>query len=160
MKTILIVLLTCASALARIGETEPQIEARYGKPIKRISATDLPGPGHTQMYKSAGIQIMVTFIDGASGSECYSKSSHGKLELSEVETILTANAGEKRWLEVEIGHPLYDLRSRRWILGELPDVLIADFNRINSSLTLSSKKFLDAVGESDKAAAKNKLKGF
>jgi len=86
-------LLPCATALARIGETEQQIEARYGQPIKIVSASELPAPGVTKIYESAGIKILVTFLDGTSASEDYSKASPGQLERSEIETILAANAG-------------------------------------------------------------------
>lgn len=167
MKTLtlsIISALLCASAFARIGETDKQIEARYGKPTWKEAAPFARRrgiPGSTEFYQAAGIKIVVTFIDGISESESYTKVSGEKLESSEVETILAANAGQKKWLKVEAGHPFYTTGNDRWLLGEIsPDATLADFDLLNGHLLICSKKFFDASHAASKAAADAKLKGF
>jgi hypothetical protein len=151
-------LLFAASAFARIGETEAQIEARYGKPTKNVTASEFALTGVTRMYKSAGFEIVVTFVDGKSGSEYFSKGSYGKLDQSEVDTILAANAG--KWAEIKADHPLYNWRSQRWILGDMSSFVVADFDQINGNLSIFSKTFLDVQRASSDATAREKLKGF
>jgi hypothetical protein len=155
-----------ASAFARIGETEAQIETRYGKPIKMAGHYD--GPGMAKMYEKAGLRIIVTFIEGISQSEYYSKPARAKLDSREVETILAANAGDKRWSQVKYGDALYKASSSRWTLGDyvagLADDsvngLLADFDDADGVLHISSSKFLNAVSVKVKADASAKLKDF
>src|SRR6266498_2838365 len=114
----------CVSTFARTGETEAQIEARYGKPVKMAGHYD--GPGTAKMYSKSGVRIIVTFIDGLSESEYYSKPAGAKLGSREVETILRANAGDKNWSQVKYGDPLYKPSSSRWTLGDFATGLTND----------------------------------
>jgi hypothetical protein len=150
-------LLIATSAFARIGETEQQIEARYGKPIKLIGGVP-PGLEGIKRYQSAGLDIYVNFISGLSEEEYYSKQ-YGKIERAEVDAILQANSQGKEWKEIPSGHPLYSWRATRWMLGEInPESTLAEFD--GGRLTIMTKKFLDASRAASADAAKEKLKGF
>ena len=58
-------LITASSALARIGETEAQIVARYGQPLS-IPSKEIQGQP-LKVFRSAGLTVGVAFIDGKSG---------------------------------------------------------------------------------------------
>ena len=61
-----VVLMVSASALACIGETEAQIEKRYGKPLQVDNKALV---GKVVDYKANGYVIGVFFIDGTSQAE-------------------------------------------------------------------------------------------
>jgi len=147
--------LLCATvALARIGETEAQIETRYGRPIKIFpaAASTLKLPGSTiKVYKTGDVGVVVVFFNGFSGSERYLKASRGKLTLSEIEAILAANGGQKEWSETERKPSMTS-----WSLNDL----IARFDKTDGHLVISSKKFLDAMHAADKADANARLRNF
>jgi hypothetical protein len=52
-----------------MGEMEEQIAARYGSRLEKSSP-----------YESAGTRIIVTFVDGVSELDYYSKASYGGLD--------------------------------------------------------------------------------
>jgi hypothetical protein len=155
--------LLCANAAARIGETEPQIEKRYGKAVKKIGVSEFDMPGFTRIYRSSGIEVIVTFIDGVSSCEHYQKIPSAKLDSVEVEAILAANSVAKQWDQIQADHPLYIWRNSRWTLGDFlhqSDALFADFDHSTGELMICSKKFLDASHAASNAAARAKLSGF
>jgi len=57
-----------SAAFARIGETEQQIEARYGKSIVTFPSDNQP---LTKAYESSGMNIIVMYIDGVSQREIF-----------------------------------------------------------------------------------------
>jgi hypothetical protein len=61
-------LILVSHAFARIGETEQQIEARYGKSIRTLESGNQP---LTKAYRSSDLSIAVTYIDGVSQSEMF-----------------------------------------------------------------------------------------
>jgi len=157
---LLTVLLICSSANARIGENESQIEARYGKPFKTFTAAESPRPAVKKMYKSAGIVILVSFLNGVSESESYAKPD-AKINRTEVETILQANAQGKEWKEIPRGHPIYSSKGPRWMLGEISmSSTLADYDEVEGRFHILTKAYLDATTAADKAAATAKLKNF
>jgi hypothetical protein len=153
-------LLFSTSSFARIGENEQQIATRYGTPIRTVNEPALNAGGTTKMYKAAGLEIVVTFIGGVSEQEYYAKAAQARLDRSEVQTLLDSNAGSKQWKEIDKGHPLYNWHATRWMIGDLSQFTVADFNEINGRLSIMSKKFLDAQAAASDAAAREKLKGF
>ncbi len=103
-------LLTASSAPARIGETEAQIEKRYGKAVFTFShGSELPRKG----YIASGFRITVTYIDGVSQAEDYHKPDEAKLSQTEIDTLLAANASGSTWTEQQT--PVVLLR--RWTLN-------------------------------------------
>jgi hypothetical protein len=93
---------TATSALARLGETEAEIEARYGN--------GHPGgprfPNTTQMkYRKDGYEIVVHYLDGKSVMEQFKQTSKEMTDKEIAEFIKTFSAGvswtysprEKTW---------------------------------------------------------------
>jgi hypothetical protein len=166
MKTIprslalLTTLLIWSSANARIGENQSQIEARYGKPVKIFAAAEPPRPALKKMYKSDGIVIIVGFLNGVSESEYYSKPN-AKIDRTEVETLLQANAQGKEWKQIPRGHSMYSSKGQRWMLGEISmSSTLADYNEVRGRLHILTKTYLDTTTAAEKAAATAKLKKF
>ena len=77
MKTITFLILSggfflCAnSTRARIGESESQIDHRYGKPAGQW--TDYVG--YKKLYHWHGFDVMVTFVDGVSQREMFNRTA-------------------------------------------------------------------------------------
>lgn len=100
MKTMLVLLaamLICdGTAQARLGETEAQIEARFGKPV---DGDKEPRDGILgKLYVSRGIRVLIFYIDGKSAAEGYNKENLEPLSETEVQTLLEANAqGQNSW---------------------------------------------------------------
>ncbi len=67
---VIFVLLLCASSTrARVGETESQIDHRYGKPAGRWDDY----LGYKKLYHWHSFDVMVTFTDGVSRREMFVK---------------------------------------------------------------------------------------
>jgi hypothetical protein len=79
------------------------------------------------------------------------KASSEKLKLSEVETILAANGGQKQRSEIK--------RTPSITSWELND-LIAYFYEADGHLVIASKKFLDAMTAAEKVDASARLRNF
>ena len=92
---------TANSAFARLGETRQQIDKRYGEG-KRCDYQRLDG-AETIMYHFNNFQIEVVFHDDKSIWEIF----HNSPKLSDIKTLLKANAGEK-------GTWRYDGTNHRW----------------------------------------------
>lgn len=161
MKTILSLLLilsVSSSAFARIGESEQQVEARYGKPIApRVPGEDL---GETKAYVCAGFLIAVTFVDGVSQREMYAKNDKSAITGAEVEVLLEANRGNLQWGG---SHPAdqkplpfgveewrcIDQRSR-----------VAFHDTRQHSFFVTTQAFIDASERAQDAKTKKKLDSF
>lgn len=92
MKTkLLLISILCAlcstSAFARIGETEAQIEKRYGAPVEAA----LLQPDR-KVYKFKGFTINVRFRDGKSDLELIWKDNENAMAPDVVKRLLDANA--------------------------------------------------------------------
>ncbi len=82
------------TAAARIGETETEVNARYGNPI-----FDLPSQQDTvtKCYLSRGFSIAVTYVDGKSVREMVAKADKSKITEKEINRLLEANSGGSAW---------------------------------------------------------------
>jgi len=93
------VLFCVSSAFARIGETDAQIEARYGSPLAS-------GQGYTsthviRSYQYHDYSIQVDFLDGKSASELFHTTGGRSFSEAEAQTILAANAVLDAWQKEE-----------------------------------------------------------
>ena len=61
------------SAPARVGETEDQVDHRYGKPAGKWDDY----VGYKKLYHWHGFDVMVTFVDGVSKREMFNKPVGG-----------------------------------------------------------------------------------
>src|SRR5438552_6589149 len=82
-----VVMLFASSALARIGESDTQIEQRYGKPVPAAN----PQPDR-KVYKFRGFTVVVVFRDGRSWQEQIWKGENLSMEPSLIKGFLAANA--------------------------------------------------------------------
>lgn len=140
--------LVATTAIGRIGETEEQIHARYGN-LVTASPNGMEGQ-EVLVYSAAGMKVGVTFIDGKSAAEFYSKVDDSDLSRDEIDVILEANSGGKKWRKS--AEPLVDT----WILdGGDPTAY-----HINHSLIIETAAFVKKAAEENAKQAKEKLKGF
>jgi hypothetical protein len=98
MKTLLTLLLTLVcltSAFARIGETEQQIETRYGKPVADLTES---GGTVSHRYRTAEWEIVVDYFNGKSGVEIFSRKDHGKFSQAGLARLLTQSAEGGEWI--------------------------------------------------------------
>ncbi len=86
-------------ALARLGQTEEQVSALFGKPID-ADRPDKDGVT-TNTYKNpSGEYIaLVQFLKGHSIAEAYSRVDSGKLSEKEMSIFLQGNSGGKEWIK-------------------------------------------------------------
>jgi hypothetical protein len=85
--------------LARIGQTEEQVSALFGKPID-ADAPDKDGVT-TNMYRNptGEYNALVQFLKGHSIAEAYSRVDGGKLSEKEMSAFLQGNSAGKEWIK-------------------------------------------------------------
>jgi hypothetical protein len=103
MKTALLSLLAALLMLNRsqaiLGETESQIEARYGKATEVLESSI-----HTvsrKEYQNNGLCIIVSYIDGKSVYERYSDLAIGTLNPTQLAALLDLNALGGKWVKLK-----------------------------------------------------------
>jgi hypothetical protein len=133
MKHILILVTTAliglsSQALARLGQTEEQVSALFGKSIDP-GTPDKEGVT-TNMYKNpSGEYIaLVQFQKGRSIAEAYSRVDGGKLSEKEMSVFLQGNSGGKEWIKDphKLAWERSDHRAKAWseTLSGRPTLLI------------------------------------
>jgi hypothetical protein len=133
MKSILILAVAIVTAisgqaLARIGQTEEQVSALFGKPID-AGTPDKEGVT-TNMYKnpSGEYHALVQFLKGHSVAEAYSRVDGGKLSEKEMSVFLQGNSGGKEWIKYpsKLAWERSDHRAKAWYetLSGRPTLLI------------------------------------
>jgi hypothetical protein len=139
-------------ARAGIGETEAQVQARYGLPVTvlqsrgGIAAT-------TRCYASNGLVVAVTFLNGHSVREVISKADNSKLSDTDIEKQLTTTmaglpadaqgitgprnvtAGVQEWRSL-------DQRSR-----------VAFYDSSSRALFITTQRFIDLTNATKRAVA-------
>jgi hypothetical protein len=101
MKRILIlaaaVIALGGEAFARLGQTEDQVNALFGKPVDP-GKPDRDGIT-TNMYKNPTGEYLalVQFLNGHSVTEAYSRIDKHKLSEKELSIFLEGNSGGKEW---------------------------------------------------------------
>jgi hypothetical protein len=79
MKTTALLILICGMFIcpsciyARVGETEAQVDHRYGKPAGKWDDYI----GYRKLYHWHGFDVMVTFVDGVDQREMFNKTTGG-----------------------------------------------------------------------------------
>lgn len=123
-----IVLGLSSNAFARIGQTDEQVSALFGKP------TDAGKPDKegvtTNMYKnpSGEYLALVQFLKGHSIAEAYSRVDGAKLSEKEMSVFLQGNSGGKEWIKDprKLAWERSDHRAKAWseTLSGRPTLLI------------------------------------
>jgi hypothetical protein len=136
-------LLAAPVVLGRIGETETQIEKRYGRPAS--------GSAPTKGYFYKGFFIIVTFDNGVSGIETYEKRNGAPLTAVEIGTLLKANGRGTKWDEpVRNGfESRYDGKTR-----------VAEYNAATNTLTIAEYSALNRINVRNQTLDTQKMKGF
>ncbi|HVF70653.1 MAG TPA: hypothetical protein VM940_03500 [Chthoniobacterales bacterium] len=123
-----IVLGLSQQAFGRLGQTEEQVTALFGKPIE----TDPPDKEGvtTNTYKTpSGEYIaLVQFQKGHSIAEVYSRADKGRLSQKEMSTFLQGNSDGKEWIKNprKLIWERSDHRAKAWYetLGGRPTLLV------------------------------------
>jgi hypothetical protein len=113
-------LLFGATVFARTGETEAQIEKRYGRPTS--------GSRWTKTYSNKNLFIIVTFDNGVSGIETFQKRNDSPMARAEIEKLLEANSDGSKWQ-----------RSARndFEISYTAKTRFAEYNAITNTLTIA-----------------------
>ena len=117
-----------SDAFARIGQTEEQVSALFGKSIDP-GTPDKEGVT-TNMYKnpSGEYHALVQFLKGHSIAEAYSRVDGGKLSEKEMSIFLQGNSGGKEWIKDsgKLAWERSDHRAKAWseTLSGRPTLLI------------------------------------
>lgn len=115
-------------AFARLGQTEEQVSALFGKPFE-AGTPDKEGVT-TNMYKnpSGEYHALVQFLKGRSIAEAYSRVDGGKLSEKEMSIFLQGNSGGKDWIKdpPKLAWERSDHRAKAWheTLSGRPTLLI------------------------------------
>ena len=138
------------STFARIGETEGQIEKRYGKPQDSFNNSY----GKRCRYLFQAFYVFVDFEHGVSQMEVYQKKDWGVITPTETVALLTANSGGAKWSDPELVDGDYIAhatgRPRR----------VAIYHTGSRDLMITSKEFLDRAANVMDAASRKKMQGF
>ena len=117
-----------ATAFGRIGETEAQIEKRYGKPKFNSSST------RSYFYKA--LSIIVAFDNGVSGIETYEKRDGALMSAGEIRQLLNANGDGTKWQE-----PIRNGLEVRY----KQKTCFAEYNEITNTLTIADYAALSRI---------------
>lgn len=154
---------SATQAWARIGETEAQIEARYGKPVETSDdpANKDKESGSDKLYKTAlykfsGMEIFI-FINRStklSELEAFNKISAEPFSENEIALIMQANAAGKTWKLVED----FDFSKKQWWLSD--GTICATSNSIEKTVTLYSKAMTAYLQKHKAETEAENLKGL
>src|SRR3954471_18716560 len=101
-------LFAVASALARVGETEPELVARYGQvlsrqPARKSAAGKMTIYGERLVFKSTDWDVSAVIIGGKCQEISYTKD--GKWTEVQFQFLLQLNGGRKQWTEQPTRNP-------------------------------------------------------
>lgn len=86
-------------AEARLGETKEQTEKRYGWSMQELESPAKNLQVHC--FEKLGYKIIVTFMDGISANETFTKVGDGSFSDAELEKLLESNTGDSTWEKVD-----------------------------------------------------------
>jgi len=144
MLSLLFVLLVSINHLqARLGETEDHIYKRYGKTFK-AGFSEIE-QAKVNEYEVNGISVTVTFINGKSARESYSKDDNTTFDNTQLKKLLAINSLGSNWFFVITGVQETNNDKgivRRWKLENeaatarcvdgILDIRTAEYNRLSS----------------------------
>jgi hypothetical protein len=120
-------------SLGKIGETEAQVDTRYGK-----STGDLPTDtfGLVRGFMRNGYIVGVKLVEGVSEMEMFARTDLADMSASEIEKLRAAN-GAGEWKVEKLNKPGW----RRWRREDGTLVVLYDANR--HFLYINSTKFFE-----------------
>lgn len=136
LSSLLLVLLFVAPCFANVGETEGQVNDRYGKTFGQIPTKTF---GIVTGYIAGGYVVGVKFVDGTSEMEMFAKADHADLPASEISRLLSRNSpGE--WKAELTGKAQW----RRWRRDD--GSVVALYDAVRHFLYINSKNFYEVKG--------------
>jgi hypothetical protein len=134
-----LVLLVCSrSLLARIGETEAQIKARYCQSIGDIP-TETFGP--VRGFALREYVVGVKFLNGTSAMEMVSRNDEAEIKPQEIDALLKKHGAEVEWKVDKFEKPDW----KRWRTQD--GSLVAVYDSKRHFLYVNSKEFYNEHGE-------------
>lgn len=161
MKSLLLFLLLCSPAFARIGETRAQCEARYG------TAVEVLDDGETTVHVRAGFRVRCTYFQGKCEAIHFRKmpATPGQDDLpfpeAEQKALMEANSAGKSWTKKREDA---EFRMQMWECDGLQAVHSGTFHFLTVytnayAVRLGAKGAADKSAK-DKADGKGSLKDF
>jgi hypothetical protein len=115
-------------AYARLGQTEEQVSALFGKAIDTGTPDKEGVTTNTYRNPSGEYIALVQFLKGHSIAEAYSRVDSGKLSEKEMSIFLQGNSGGKEWIKDphKLAWERSDHRAKAWseTLSGRPTLLI------------------------------------
>jgi len=140
---ITVLVLFSATAFARIGETEAQIENRYGRSTSSFRST------RGYFYKD--FFVIVTFDNAVSGIETYEKRNGTPISAMEIKRLLEANSGGTKWHEpIRNGFDFQYKEKTRF----------AEYNGLTDTLTIADYRALNRINARNQTLNTQKTNGF
>ena len=134
-----LVLLVCSrSLLARIGETEAQVMARYGQSIGDIP-TETFGP--VRGFALREYLVGVKFLNGTSAMEMVSRNDQAEIKPQEIDALLKKHGAEVAWKVDKFEKPDW----KRWRTQD--GSLVAVYDSKRHFLYVNSKEFYNEHGK-------------
>ena len=134
-----LILLVCSrSLLARIGETEAQVMARYGQSIGDIP-TETFGP--VRGFALREYLVGVKFLNGTSAMEMVSRNDQAEIKPQEIDALLKKHGADVEWKVDKFEKPDW----KRWRTQD--GSLVAVYNSKRHFLYVNSKAFYNEQGK-------------
>jgi len=134
-----LILLVCSqSLLARIGETEAQIMARYGQSIGDIP-TETFGP--VRGFALREYLVGVKFLNGTSAMEMVSRNDQAEIKPQEIDALLKKHGADVEWKVDKFEKPDW----KRWRTQD--GSLVAVYDSKRHFLYVNSKAFYNEQGK-------------
>ena len=134
-----LVLLVCSrSLLARIGETEAQVMARYGQSIGDIP-TETFGP--VRGFALREYLVGVKFLNGTGAMEMISRNDQAEIKLQEIDALLKKHGADVEWKVDKFEKPDW----KRWRTQD--GSLVAVYDSKRHFLYVNSKEFYNEQGK-------------
>ena len=134
-----LILLVCSrSLLARIGETEAQIMARYGQSIGDIP-TETFGP--VRGFALREYLVGVKFLNGTSAMEMVSRNDQAEIKPQEIDALLKKHGADVEWRVDKFEKPDW----KRWRTQD--GSLVAVYDSKRHFLYVNSKEFYNEQGK-------------
>jgi hypothetical protein len=151
--TLCFVITAAGSAQARLGESPDQLVVRYGQPL---SENDQKGEGDKialadVVFQKGGFQVNVTVVDGLSVAEMFKKLNGQPMTISEVRTLLGANAQGHEWEAPESAPG-----GKMWTRDDSATALLAD----DGSLLIKSRELVSKEVAARRVEHAPSLEGF
>lgn len=149
ISALLVLLFTTSHA--RIGESQEEIEKRYGKSKK--DTAPLEPATIAKWYLKSGLAISVGFLDGKSCYEFYMKGERKEFSDAEIEALLEANQGKSKFKKKDglSINPEWETEDGK---------TLAHYSKIEGNLTICSQEWMETRAKIQAEKEKKNLNGF